>query len=535
MSRSSVVEIDSARAKTPVNPSLIATARRKSSALERESSEVGRQYIPMDIIQMEQGLELRQPSKLRKVLGNFQLKHGPDLPRSNVTIDLLLAILCFTVVHFLYLGNLDFTSPRTVVFDSSLIFIVLCLSASGIYNAKRLRNLNQELTILVMCWICAFAAVGLFAFLTKTAADVSRVWLTTSMVITLASLIGVRVLNGLRLKAKSKANSRNVIICGHGSRINPVLRSLNQSTNPDIQVAMVFELPEQQSYESGTPDSLPDMTEKMITFIESQRQSGSAIEQVWIAASTNQSQVAEDLSNSLFNSSVDVCVASDQMTDRLLAGDVTRLAETNIVNISETSLSPAAEQFKRVFDVFFASVALLLLCIPMVIIAGLIKLESTGPALFRQKRYGIDGREIEVLKFRSMGVHSDSQVRQATRNDARITRIGKILRSTSLDELPQLINVMCGTMSLIGPRPHAIAHNEIWRTQIQGYMLRHKVRPGITGLAQVKGWRGETDTLFKMQQRVKYDLEYIRNWSPWLDMKIMLLTIVKGFRNENAY
>ena len=134
-----------------------------------------------------------------------------------------------------------------------------------------------------------------------------------------------------------------------------------------------------------------------------------------------------------------------------------------------------------------------------------------------------------------MHVHSDKQVRQATKGDARITRLGRILRSTSLDELPQILNVLTGSMSLIGPRPHAVEHNELWRKKIHGYLLRHKVRPGITGWAQVNGWRGETDTVYKMKQRVDFDLDYIQNWSPWLDIKILFFTVLKGFKNENAY
>ena len=143
-----------------------------------------------------------------------------------------------------------------------------------------------------------------------------------------------------------------------------------------------------------------------------------------------------------------------------------------------------------------------------------VKLTSPGPVFFRQRRYGMDGREIKVWKFRSMRVCDDGPlVRQATRNDSRLTPIGGFLRRSSLDELPQLFNVLAGSMSLVGPRPHATAHNEEYRRRIQGYMLRHKVKPGITGLAQVNGWRGETDTLFKMEKRIEYDHQYIREWS----------------------
>ena len=166
----------------------------------------------------------------------------------------------------------------------------------------------------------------------------------------------------------------------------------------------------------------------------------------------------------------------------------------------------------------------------------MIKLTSPGPILFKQSRYGIDGKPINVWKFRSMKVmENDQNVTQATKGDSRITPVGRILRSTSLDELPQFINVLFGEMSIVGPRPHAVAHNELYRSQIQGYMLRHKVKPGITGWAQINGWRGETDTLEKMEKRIEYDLEYIRNWSIWFDLKIVFLTIFKGFIHKSAY
>jgi len=171
-----------------------------------------------------------------------------------------------------------------------------------------------------------------------------------------------------------------------------------------------------------------------------------------------------------------------------------------------------------------------------VIIGVVVKLSSPGPIIFKQRRYGLDGREIAVYKFRTMLVTEDGeQIRQASKTDSRITRVGAVLRRSSMDELPQLINVLQGRMSLVGPRPHAIAHNEEYRKLIKGYMVRHKVLPGITGLAQVNGCRGETSKLEEMEARVNYDLDYLRHWSPLLDIKILLMTIVKVFRDDKAY
>jgi putative colanic acid biosynthesis UDP-glucose lipid carrier transferase len=207
-----------------------------------------------------------------------------------------------------------------------------------------------------------------------------------------------------------------------------------------------------------------------------------------------------------------------------------------VVAMCETPFYGYRGVAKRVTDVGFSALILLLLLPLLVLIAIVVKLSSAGPIIFKQRRYGLDGREIAVYKFRTMRVTEDgAQIRQASKTDSRITRVGGVLRRSSMDELPQLINVLQGRMSLVGPRPHAVAHNEEYRKLIKGYMVRHKVLPGITGLAQVNGCRGETSKLEEMEARVNYDLDYLRHWSPMLDIKIILLTVVKVFRDDKAY
>jgi putative colanic acid biosynthesis UDP-glucose lipid carrier transferase len=191
---------------------------------------------------------------------------------------------------------------------------------------------------------------------------------------------------------------------------------------------------------------------------------------------------------------------------------------------------------KRASDIVLASVILALVLPVMLVIAIGVKLSSHGPVLFRQRRYGLDGKEIVVYKFRTMTVLEDGNViRQATRNDRRVTRFGAFLRQFSLDELPQFFNVLQGRMSVVGPRPHAVAHNEMYRRLIKGYMIRHKVRPGITGLAQVNGLRGETATLDKMQSRIEHDLDYLRNWSLQLDLQIVVKTVFVVLKKQDAF
>jgi putative colanic acid biosynthesis UDP-glucose lipid carrier transferase len=207
-----------------------------------------------------------------------------------------------------------------------------------------------------------------------------------------------------------------------------------------------------------------------------------------------------------------------------------------VVAMCETPFHGYRGLVKRLMDVALASLGVVLLSPLLLGIAWAVKRSSPGPVLFRQRRYGLDGREILVYKFRTMTVAEDgAHVMQAKRNDRRVTPVGKYLRRWSLDELPQLLNVLQGTMSLVGPRPHAVAHNEEYRKLIKRYMVRHKVLPGITGLAQVRGCRGETARVEDMEARVVFDLEYMRNWSPLLDLQILVATVIAVIRTDRAY
>jgi putative colanic acid biosynthesis UDP-glucose lipid carrier transferase len=220
----------------------------------------------------------------------------------------------------------------------------------------------------------------------------------------------------------------------------------------------------------------------------------------------------------------------------LIQARVDSIGGLPVVAVCETPFYGINGVVKSVSDFLAGALIFALIAPVMAAIAVGVKLSSPGPVLFRQRRYGLDGRKIIVYKFRTMTVAEDGDVvRQATRNDSRITRFGAFLRRTSLDELPQFINVLQGRMSVVGPRPHAVAHNEMYRKLIRGYMIRHKVKPGITGLAQVNGLRGETDTVDKMQKRVEYDLAYLRNWSLLLDLQIILKTVVVVLGGKNAY
>lgn len=260
------------------------------------------------------------------------------------------------------------------------------------------------------------------------------------------------------------------------------------------------------------------------------------LDKIYIAMDMSQEQEIHRLVNKLTDTTCCVMLIPDIFTFNILQSRTEEVNGVPVVPLFETPMNGINSVFKRIEDIIISSTILLFISPVLITIGLLVKLTSPGPVIFRQVRYGMDGKPIMVWKFRSMSVmENGDKVIQATKGDARITPIGKILRSTSLDELPQFINVLKGDMSIVGPRPHAVVHNEQYRTIIQGYMLRHKVKPGITGWAQINGWRGETDTLEKMEKRIEFDLQYIRDWSIWLDLRIVFLTIFKGFISKTAY
>jgi putative colanic acid biosynthesis UDP-glucose lipid carrier transferase len=244
-----------------------------------------------------------------------------------------------------------------------------------------------------------------------------------------------------------------------------------------------------------------------------------------------------DILNQCSDTTATVHIIPDFFIFNLLHARWQHVGNMQTLSIFDSPFNGANLATKRIEDIVLSLIILVIIAIPMIIIALVVKLTSKGPAIFKQKRYGLDGKEICIYKFRSMELVNKevNNVVQATRFDARITPIGAFLRKTSLDELPQFINVLQGNMSIVGPRPHAVQHNEEYRKLIDGYMLRHKAKPGITGWAQINGWRGETDTLEKMEKRIEFDLNYIHRWSLLFDLKIIFITIFKGFVNKNAY
>ncbi|HEU4708649.1 MAG TPA: undecaprenyl-phosphate glucose phosphotransferase [Methylophilaceae bacterium] len=242
------------------------------------------------------------------------------------------------------------------------------------------------------------------------------------------------------------------------------------------------------------------------------------------------------LLDGLSNTTASIYFVPDMFITDLMQGRIDSVGDMPVISVCETPFTGVNGMLKRLSDIVLSLLILTLISPLLLMIAAAVKLTSPGPVIFKQRRYGLNGEEILVYKFRSMTVCEDGEtVQQAQRNDSRVTPIGSFLRKTSLDELPQFFNVLQGSMSIVGPRPHAVAHNELYRKLIKGYMVRHKVKPGITGWAQVNGWRGETDTLEKMKSRIDYDLAYLRNWSLRLDLYIIYKTVMVVLKDKHAY
>jgi putative colanic acid biosynthesis UDP-glucose lipid carrier transferase len=242
------------------------------------------------------------------------------------------------------------------------------------------------------------------------------------------------------------------------------------------------------------------------------------------------------LLDELKDTTASIYFVPDMFFTDLIQGHTSTVCGMPVISVCETPFRGTDGALKRASDIVLSILILILIAPVLLGLAIAVKLTSSGPVIFKQRRYGLDGEEIVVYKFRSMTVTEDGgSIKQATKDDKRITPLGAIMRRTSLDELPQFVNVLQGRMSIVGPRPHAVAHNELYRKLIKGYMVRHKVRPGITGWAQVNGFRGETVTLDKMQGRIDYDLDYLRNWSLRLDIHIILKTIRLVLKDEKAH
>jgi len=387
-----------------------------------------------------------------------------------------------------------------------------------------LKQLGQWCGTLVAVLIVA----ALFRILGATDTRIMAAWAVSTP---FGLLLGTKLSQSVaRSVPRSRRATRRYIIIG----LNEVGLSLSQrieSTGGPHHFLGYFDFRGAARVTDSAGAALAGNCVEAVDFVKRHK-----IQSVYIALPLSRQQRMIDLVEALGDTAASVYFVPDLLAFELLQPRIVDVGGIPVYSVRDTPMHGTNALYKRAIDLVMGVAGLLMLLPVMLAIALAVRLSSPGPVLFRQRRYGLDGEEIVVYKFRSMTTAAENHaVTQATRQDARVTAVGRLLRRTSLDELPQLLNVLEGNMSIVGPRPHAVAHNEQYRRLIGGYMIRHKVRPGITGWAQVNGWRGETDTLDKMRRRVEHDLDYLRNWSVWLDLKIILRTVRTVLSARNAY
>jgi putative colanic acid biosynthesis UDP-glucose lipid carrier transferase len=437
-------------------------------------------------------------------------------------------------------GLLHFGEPLIEAGPIHTVLLYLCcglafplFSQFGLYVSWRGRSMGSLFAHLAAAWAVVLLIGLFFSFLIHHAGYLSRLWLFYWYVSGILCLVLTRVIvySTLRYLRRKGLNSKRVVIVGYGQMgqemhkraalqnwygyevkaVHFILDSPTRTIDPSIETIPTLE-------------AIPDYVLK------------NQVHEIWITLPLSASAQLQALQYLLRNALVDIRWIPDTFSMQILSNKVISFLGLPAVDLNHPIASDVHGIIKDLFDKIFSFVVLVLLLPLFVVLAICIKLSSPGPVFFKQPRLGLNGRPFNVYKFRSMKLHEEhGTVTQATQGDSRITPIGRFIRRTSLDELPQFINVLMGDMSVVGPRPHALQHNDMYKERLEMYMLRHRVKPGITGWAQVHGYRGETDTVDKMAQRVQFDLHYIQNWSLWMDVKIIVWTAFRGWTGNNAY
>jgi putative colanic acid biosynthesis UDP-glucose lipid carrier transferase len=450
-------------------------------------------------------------------------------------LDVLTLILAGQIASLIHFGTtLEATSSihlSLLYFCSFLSFI--SFEKMGIYSSWRGRRPSKMLINITLSWGLVLALGILFSYVTHRSYDVSRMWLLYWFFTGSLSIATLRWLVHwfLRKMRERGLNIKRVIIVGYGAIGKELQRRAETQNWFGYEIVGIYAEPKDRA--SLAADKVTNFAslEEIPKFIENNR-----VHEVWISLSLNAAVKPQDLQYLLRNVLVDIRWIPDLISIHMLSNKVMDFLGFPTIDLNQPISNGLAGISKDIFDRLFALSVLILLSPLFLMIALAIRRESPGPIFFRQYRHGLNGKLFQVYKFRSMKLHTeDRELKQATKNDDRVTPLGQFLRRTSLDELPQFINVLQGDMSIVGPRPHALQHNNFYKGKIEQYMLRHRVKPGITGWAQIHGLRGETDTLDKMAERVKFDLYYIKHWSFWMDLKIIIWTAFRGWTGTHAY
>lgn len=466
----------------------------------------------------------------------FRSPHGLLRPYASAVsvfqrvLDVCLIAISFVGSSYFHIANLE--EYQWVALVWLLLFFLFFSQAKGLYQSWRLSSLSSEITAIMLVWFSSLASLIVLAFLLKASDQYSRVVIAVWSMAAPSLMIILRIVvrSWLKMARRKGWNSRTLAFAGAGDLAEKLALKLGCDGSMGIKVLGVFDdQPPIETasrllvYQGSTSDLLHVAYEGNLDY-------------VYITLPYRDEDKIMALIKALADTTATVYVVPDIFIRDLSHARWFSMDGIPMVSVFESPFYGTDGWLKRVEDAVLGGLILLIIWPLLLMIALAVKLTSPGPVLFKQRRYGLRGEVIEVWKFRSMtSLDNDADVPQATREDPRITKLGRFLRKSSLDELPQFINVIQGKMSIVGPRPHAVAHNEQYRKLIDGYMLRHYVKPGITGWAQIHGWRGETDTLDKMKNRVEFDLDYIHNWSLGLDLKIIFMTIFKGFVDKNAY
>jgi putative colanic acid biosynthesis UDP-glucose lipid carrier transferase len=460
----------------------------------------------------------------------------PDKLKPYVPPIMLLAQLNDAVVAGgLLLGSCLLAGPFKLVYLGvgilAFVLVMGVFRGLGLYESWRLAPLQNEIQkIIGGCLVVYLLIVGL-EYLLELSDDLPRnavlSWMALMPAILCLERAAIRTF--LRRYRMRGYNARSAVIVGMGDQSRQLFRLVEENLWAGTRILGYFddqgnEPVEGHPHLGGLAELTPYLRDHDVDI-------------VYLALSMRDQDRIQRILADLTDSTVSVCFVPDVfLVDMLMGAGITYFGNLPIITLRESPIVGVNAILKRLEDLVLASLILLLTGPLLLAIALGIKLTSQGPVLFKQWRYGLNCRGIRIYKFRTMTVCEDGyEFTQATKCDPRVTRFGAFLRRTSLDELPQFFNVLQGRMSIVGPRPHPVAMNEHFRKVVPGYILRHKVKPGITGWAQVNGWRGETDTMEKIQKRVDYDLEYLRRWSLLFDLRIILQTILTACWRTNAY
>ena len=461
----------------------------------------------------------------------FENRSPRDFSTAPQSVTALVAtILEPAITVLVYAGALACQGESIGRADLTLCFLVLALTFPGI---NRFGNrLSSAAVGILGSWLTLLAILFGFGYGTRSLGLFDREVLVFWAVVTpLLQLAAVRLgRSAIHRQALHPPNRRSAVVIGAGGLGVKVANMLSRSPTQGVDFLGFFDdRIGERLHDDSTGRRLGSLLDAA-AYIRAHN-----VREAFITLPLGSQPRIIALLEDLQGTTASVFFVPDVFGISIIQGRLQDMGGVPVVAICETPFTGTHRLIKRTSDVLLSLLILMLILPVMAVVAIGVKLSSPGPVIFRQKRNGLDGEEIMVYKFRSMtSMDNGKVIKQATKGDARITRFGAFIRKTSLDELPQFFNVLQGSMSIVGPRPHAVAHNEQYRQLIKAYMVRHKVKPGITGWAQVNGLRGETDTLEKMQARVEYDLEYLRNWSLGLDLAIILRT-VKSVWSGNAY